>query len=147
MDKITIKVINKGKQSLPIYATPQSAGMDLRADIEEKYILQPLERHLFSTGLHIQLPTGYEAMVRPRSGMALKHGVTVLNTPGCVDADYTGNIGVILVNLSQEPFTIEPGDRIAQLIINPIVQGVFAEVDVLEETERSENGFGHTGNK
>jgi dUTP pyrophosphatase len=145
MNKLTIKVVNKGKQQLPQYSTPQSAGMDLRADIEKSVLLHPMERHLFPTGLHIQLPEGYEAMVRPRSGLALKHGITVLNTPGCVDADYRGNVGVILINLSNQCFEIKPGERIAQLVISPIVQGEWIKVDSLDETERGEGGFGHSG--
>lgn len=147
MKTVTVKVVNKGKQQLPQYATPQSAGMDLRADIEEPYVLVPGERHLFPTGLHIQLPEGYEAQVRPRSGLALKHGITVLNTPGTVDPDFTGNVGVILVNLSKECFVINSGERIAQLVISPIVQCEWNEVDELEDTERGEGGFGHSGVK
>lgn len=145
MEKLQVKVVNKGKQQLPKYATAQSAGMDLRADIEEPVLLNPGEIHLFPTGLHIQLPEGYEAMVRPRSGLALKHGITVLNTPGCVDSDYRGNIGVILINLSDNSFEVAPGERIAQLVISPIVQAEWAEVEELSETERGEGGFGHSG--
>lgn len=147
MKTVNVKVVNKGKQQLPQYATPQSAGMDLRANIEEPFSLQPGERHLFPTGLHIQLPDGYEGMVRPRSGLALKHGITVLNTPGCVDSDYIGDVGVILINLSDKCFTINPGERIAQLVISPIVQATLVEVESLDDTERGDGGFGHTGTK
>ena len=144
---IQVKVINKGKQPLPKYATPQSAGMDLRANIEEAFTLKPLERKLVPTGLFISLPEGYEAQVRPRSGLALKHGITVLNTPGTVDADYRGEVGVVLVNLSNEPFTVEPGERIAQMVIARHENAEFIEVEVLDETERGEGGYGHTGVK
>ena len=142
---IQVKVINKGKQPLPQYATPQSAGMDLRANTEEAFTLKPLERKLFPTGLYISLPEGYEAQVRPRSGLALKHGITVLNTPGTVDADYRGEIGVVLVNLSNEPFTVEPGERIAQMGIAKHEQAEFVVVEELDETERGAGGYGHTG--
>jgi dUTP pyrophosphatase len=144
---IQVKVINKGKQPLPKYATPQSAGMDLRANIEEAFTLKPLERKLVPTGLFISLPEGYEAQVRPRSGLALKHGITVLNTPGTVDADYRGEVGVVLVNLSNEPFTIEPGERIAQMVIAKHEQADFVVVEELDETERGAGGYGHTGVK
>ena len=128
---IQVKVINKGKQPLPKYATPQSAGMDLRANIEEAFTLKPLERKLVPTGLFISLPEGYEAQVRPRSGLALKHDITVLNTPGTVDADYRGEVGVVLVNLSNEPFTVEPGERIAQMVIAKHEQADFVVVEEL----------------
>ncbi len=144
---IQVKVINKGKQPLPQYATPQSAGMDLRANIEEAFTLKPLERKLVATGLFIALPEGYEAQVRPRSGLALKHGITVLNTPGTIDADYRGEIGVVLVNLSNEPFTVEPGERIAQMVIAKHEQADFVVVEELDETERGAGGYGHTGVK
>jgi dUTP pyrophosphatase len=144
---IQVKVINKGKQPLPKYATPQSAGMDLRANIEEAFTLKPLERKLVPTGLFISLPEGYEAQVRPRSGLALKHGITVLNTPGTVDADYRGEVGVVLVNLSNEPFTVEPGERIAQMVIAKHEQANFVVVEELDETERGAGGYGHTGVK
>ena len=144
---IQIKVVNTGRQPLPQYATPQSAGMDLRADITEAVTLKPLERHLFPTGLRISLPEGYEAQVRPRSGLALKHGITVLNTPGTIDADYRGEVGVVLVNVSNEPFTIEPGERIAQMVIAKHEQADFVIVEELDETERGEGGYGHTGTK
>lgn len=144
---IQIKVVNTGRQPLPQYATPQSAGMDLRADTTEAVTLKPLERRLFPTGLRISLPEGYEAQVRPRSGLALKHGITVLNTPGTIDADYRGEIGVVLVNVSNEPFTIEPGERIAQMVIAKHEQADFVVVEELDATERGEGGYGHTGTK
>lgn len=144
---IQVKVINKGKQPLPQYATTQSAGMDLRADIAEAITLKPLERKLVPTGLFIALPENYEAQVRPRSGLALKHGITVLNTPGTIDADYRGEIGVVLVNLSNEPFTIEPGERIAQMVIAKHEQADFVIVEELDKTERGAGGYGHTGVK
>ena len=144
---LKVQVINKGHQPLPQYATAQSAGMDLRANIDEPITLHPLERRLIPTGLHIALPAGYEAQVRPRSGLALKKGITVLNTPGTIDADYRGEIGVILINLSQEDFVIEDGERIAQMVIARHEQGELIAVDVLDETERGEGGFGHTGEK
>lgn len=144
---IKVNVINKGKQPLPQYATPQSAGMDLRANIEEAFTLNPLERKLVPTGLFMALPEGYEAQVRPRSGLALKHGITVLNTPGTIDADYRGEIGVVLVNLSNDPFTVEPGERIAQMVIAKHEQAGFVLVNELDETERGAGGYGHTGVK
>ncbi|MBQ9561690.1 MAG: dUTP diphosphatase [Prevotella sp.] len=144
---IKVNVINKGKQPLPQYATPQSAGMDLRANTEEAFTLKPLERRLVPTGLFMALPEGYEAQVRPRSGLALKHGITVLNTPGTIDADYRGEIGVVLVNLSNEPFTVEPGERIAQMVIAKHEQADFVVVSELDETERGAGGYGHTGVK
>lgn len=142
-----IKVVNKGHQPLPQYATPQSAGMDLRANLDAPVILKPLERRLVPTGLYIALPLGYEAQVRPRSGLALKKGITVLNSPGTIDADYRGEIGVLLINLSQDDFVVNDGERIAQMIIARHEQGEFAEVEVLDETERGEGGYGHTGVK
>ena len=144
---VEIRVVNKGRQPLPAYATKQSAGLDLRADIDEDVILQPLQRQLIPTGLRIALPEGYEAQVRPRSGLALKHGVTVLNTPGTIDADYRGEIGVVLVNLSQDPFTVHPGERVAQVVVARYEQADLVSVDVLDETERGEGGYGHTGVK
>ena len=140
-----VQIINKSNNKLPEYATSQSAGMDLRANIEESIILAPLERKLIPTGLHIALPVGYEAQVRPRSGLALKHGITVLNTPGTIDADYRGDIGVILINLSNEPFEIKPGERIAQLVIAKYEQISWEQVEILDETERGVGGYGHTG--
>lgn len=144
---IEVKVVNKGHQPLPTYATQQSAGMDLRANLDTPVVLRPLERKLISTGLHIALPEGYEAQVRPRSGLALKKGITVLNTPGTIDADYRGEIGVILVNLSQEDFTVNDGERIAQMVIARHETAHFTAVDMLDESERGEGGFGHTGTK
>lgn len=144
---LKIQVINKGHQPLPQYATLQSAGMDLRANLEEPIILRPLERRLIPTGLHIALPAGYEAQVRPRSGLALKKGITVLNSPGTIDADYRGEVGVLLINLSQEDFVVNDGERIAQMVIARHEQGEFEAVEVLDETERGEGGYGHTGVK
>ena len=144
---IKIKVVNRGHQQLPAYATPQSAGMDLRANLDAPITLHPMERRLIPTGLHIALPEGYEAQVRPRSGLALKHGLTVLNTPGTIDADYRGEIGVVLINLSQEDFIINDGERIAQMVIARHEQGDFVVVEELDETERGEGGYGHTGVK
>lgn len=144
---IKIKVVNSGNQPLPQYETPQSAGMDLRANIENPILLQPLDRKLIPTGLHIALPEGYEAQIRPRSGLALKKGITCLNTPGTIDADYRGDVGVILVNLSNEEFVVQPGERIAQMIINKVERCKFEIVESLDETERGEGGFGHTGTK
>lgn len=142
-----IKVVNKGHQPLPTYATPQSAGMDLRANLDAPVTLPPMERRLIPTGLHIALPEGYEAQVRPRSGLALKKGITVLNAPGTVDADYRGEVGVLLINLSAEDFVVNDGERIAQMVIARHEQGTFLQVDVLDETERGEGGYGHTGVK
>ncbi len=142
-----INILNKGHQPLPAYATEQSAGMDLRANISEPIVLKPLERRLIGTGLHIALPAGYEAQVRPRSGLALKHGITVLNAPGTIDADYRGEIGVVLINLSADDFTINDGERIAQLVIARYEQAELMAVDALDETERGEGGYGHTGVK
>lgn len=144
---VQIKVVNKGKQPLPTYATAQSAGMDLRANIDSPVTLKPMERRLVPTGLHIALPEGYEAQVRPRSGLALKHGITVLNTPGTVDADYRGEIKVLLINFSNEEFVINAGERIAQMVIARYEQAQFEEVEVLDETERGAGGYGHTGVK
>lgn len=144
---VQIKVVNKGKQPLPTYATAQSAGMDLRANIDSPVTLKPMERRLVPTGLHIALPEGYEAQVRPRSGLALKHGITVLNTPGTVDADYRGEIKVLLINFSNEEFVINAGERIAQMVIARHEQAQFEEVEVLDETERGAGGYGHTGVK
>ena len=142
-----VQVVNKGHQPLPAYATVQSAGMDLRANIDEPIVSKPLERRLIPTGLHIALPAGYEAQVRPRSGLALKKGITVLNSPGTIDADYRGEVGVLLINLSQEDFVVNDGERIAQMVIARHEQAEFVEVDVLNETERGEGGYGHTGVK
>ncbi|MBO5182742.1 MAG: dUTP diphosphatase [Paraprevotella sp.] len=140
-----IRVINKSHHPLPAYATPQSAGMDLRANLEAPVVLQPLERRLIPTGLYIALPAGTEAQVRPRSGLALKKGLTLLNTPGTIDADYRGEIGVILINLSDVPVQIEDGERIAQMVVARYEQAGWEPVDVLDETERGTGGFGHSG--
>lgn len=144
---LTIKVINKCSQELPRYATNQSAGMDLRANLESTITLHPMERRLIPTGLHIALPEGFEAQVRPRSGLALKHGITVLNTPGTIDADYRGEIMVLLINLSDKDFVINSGERIAQMVIARHEQGELIEVETLDETERGSGGYGHTGVK
>lgn len=143
-----IRIYNKSKNPLPAYASANAAGMDLRADLAEPVVLQPLERRLIPTGLFIELPEDCEAQVRPRSGLALKHGITVLNTPGTIDADYRGEVGVILINLSNEPFTVNPGERIAQMVIAKFQQEQICEVDDLDDlsvTERGAGGFGHSG--
>ncbi len=142
---VKIEVINKGRHPLPEYATAQSAGMDLRANISESIILQPLERRLIPTGLYIALPKGCEAQVRPRSGLALKHGITVLNSPGTIDSDYRGEVMVLLVNLSQEAFTVNDGERIAQMVVARHEQAELVSVDTLDDTERGAGGYGHTG--
>lgn len=144
---VKIRIINRGRQSLPTYATPQSAGMDLRANIDQPITLRPMERRIIPTGLHIALPEGYEAQVRPRSGLALKHGITVLNSPGTIDADYRGEIGVLLINLSDKEFVVADGERIAQMVIARHEQGEFEVVEELDQTERGEGGYGHTGVK
>lgn len=143
-----IRIYNKSTNPLPAYASVNAAGMDLRADLSEPVVLQPLERKLIPTGLYIELPADCEAQVRPRSGLALKHGVTVLNSPGTIDADYRGEVGVILVNLSNEPFTVNPGERIAQMVVAKFQQEELVEVAKLEDlsdTERGAGGFGHSG--
>ncbi len=142
---IKINIVNKGKQALPQYATNQSAGMDLRANLDAPIVLKPGERVLIPTGLFIALPKGYEAQVRPRSGLAFKHGVTVANAPGTIDADYRGEIGVILINLGQEDFIVGNGERIAQMVIAKCEQISWSLVETLDETERGVGGFGHTG--
>ena len=142
-----VQVINRSHHALPQYATASSAGMDLRANLQEPIELWPMQRCLVPTGLFLSLPPGFEAQVRPRSGLALKRGITVLNTPGTLDADYRGEVGVILINLSQEPFTINDGERIAQMVIARHEQAVWEEVEVLDETERGAGGFGHSGVK
>ena len=142
-----IKVVNKSKHPLPHYATTQSAGMDLRANLDEPIILKPLDRTLVKTGIFMELPVGYEAQVRPRSGLAFKKGITVLNTPGTIDADYRGEVGVILVNLSNEDFVVEDGERVAQMVITKHEQPSWEEVEELIETERGVGGFGSTGLK
>ena len=140
-----IRIINRGSQQLPAYATPQSAGMDLRANIEDPITLRPLARRVVPTGLYIALPEGYEAQVRPRSGLALKHGITVLNSPGTIDSDYRGEIGVLLINLSDTPFVINAGERIAQMVVARHEQAELIEVEELDDTERGAGGYGHTG--
>ena len=140
-----VKIVNKSNHELPSYSTPLAAGMDLRANLEKKIFLKPLERAIVKTGLFIQLPIGYEAQVRPRSGLAFKKGVTVLNSPGTIDADYRGEIGVILINLSSDEFIINDGERVAQLVIAAHNQVRWAEVSVLDESKRGEGGFGSTG--
>lgn len=145
-DNVKIKVVNKGSQPLPKYETKNSAGMDLRANITDGIVIRPLDRALIPTGLYIALPEGYEAQIRPRSGLALKKGITCLNTPGTIDADYRGEIGVILANISNEDFVVNPGDRIAQMVINKVEHAELELVEELDETERGEGGFGHTGN-
>ena len=142
-----VLVINKSNNELPAYETIGSAGLDIRAFIEESITLKPLERKLVKTGLFLEIPLGYEAQVRPRSGFALKNGVTVLNSPGTIDSDYRGEIGVILINLSQENVEIHSGDRIAQLVFASLEQAVWTEVETISETERGEGGFGSTGKK
>ena len=142
-----VQIINKSKHALPQYATSSSAGMDLRANLDNPIVLKPLQRCLVPTGLYIALPEGFEAQIRPRSGLALKKGITVLNTPGTIDADYRGEIGVIVINLSAEDFIIEDGERIAQMVIARYEQAEWQEVEVLEDTERGAGGFGHTGVK
>lgn len=146
-NQLKVKVINKSKHELPAYSTPQSAGMDLRANIDESLTLHPMERKLITTGIYMALPIGYEAQIRPRSGLALKHGITVLNTPGTVDADYRGEVMVLLVNLSQEDFIVNDGERIAQIVIAKHEQADFVEVTELDETDRGDGGYGHTGVK
>ena len=144
---LNVKVINKGHQPLPAYATSQSAGMDLRANIDESIVLHPMERRLVPTGLHIALPQGFEAQIRPRSGLALKHGITVLNTPGTIDADYRGELMVLLINFSDTDFVINDGERIAQMVVARHEQIEFHLVDELDDTERGAGGYGHTGVK
>ena len=144
---IQVKIVNEGKQQLPQYATAGSAGMDLRADIDKPIVLKPLERKLIPTGLKIALPVDYEAQIRPRSGLAIKYGVTVLNSPGTIDADYRGEICVILVNLSNVDFVVNPSERIAQMVVAKHEQVDFQIVETLDETERGDGGFGHTGKK
>ena len=145
MDKLVVKIINRSKNPIPSYATEGSSGMDLRADIEDNFTIQPMERRLVPTGLFIELPFGYEAQVRPRSGLAIKQGITCLNSPGTVDADYRGELKVVLINLSNEPQTIHKGDRIAQMVFQKVEIVTLTQVDELNSTVRGEGGFGHTG--
>jgi dUTP pyrophosphatase len=142
-----VKIVNRSKHALPAYETKASAGMDLRANIDAPVVLEPLGRALIPTGLFIALPEGYEAQIRPRSGLAAKHGISVLNSPGTIDADYRGEIKVILVNLSNEPFSIEDGERVCQMVVAKHEHVAWECVEVLDETERGEGGFGHTGKK
>lgn len=144
---LNVQIINKSKHPLPAYATSLSAGMDIRANLTEPITLAPMQRCLVPTGLYIALPAGYEAQIRPRSGLALKKGITVLNSPGTIDADYRGEIRIILVNLSNEPFVVEDGERIAQMVIARHEQAAWLQVEQLDETERGAGGFGHTGEK
>lgn len=149
MGKLNVKIINKSNNQLPSYATEGSAGMDLKAFITEEeggmYVILPGDRKLIPTGIHIQLPESYEAQIRPRSGLALKHGITIVNTPGTIDSDYTGEIGVILINHGSTNFIIHTGDRIAQMVINKYEKVEWIETDKLDDTERGDGGFGHTG--
>lgn len=147
MLKMKIKIVNRSKHQLPAYETEASAGMDLRANLSKDIILKPLERYLVPTGLFIELPVGYEAQIRPRSGLAVKHGISLLNTPGTIDADYRGEIKIILVNLSNEDFVVKDGERIAQMIISKVEKARWIEVEELQETQRGAGGFGHTGTK
>ena len=140
-----VKIVNKSPFKLPEYATIHSAGMDMRANLNESIIIQPLQRLMVPTGVHIQLPDGFEAQIRPRSGLAAKHGIGIVNSPGTIDADYRGEIKIILVNLSNEPFTLNPGERVAQMVIARYEKAVWKECDSLEESERGEGGFGSTG--
>lgn len=145
MEQVVVKIINRSVNALPRYETSQAAGMDIRCSLSEPITLAPMERRLIPTGLYMELPVGYEAQIRPRSGLALKRGLTVLNAPGTIDADYRGEIGVILINLSTEPQTIEPGERICQMVIARCEQAAMQQVTVIGETERGAGGFGHTG--
>ncbi|MGN0223633.1 MAG: dUTP diphosphatase [Muribaculaceae bacterium] len=144
---MTVKVINSSANELPQYATELSAGMDVRANLAEPIVLQPMQRVLVPTGLRVELPAGYEMQLRPRSGLALRHGITLLNSPGTIDADYRGEIGVIMVNLSSEPFTINPGERICQAVVAPYTRVAWQQASELSDTDRGEGGFGHTGKK
>ena len=147
MGKIKVSIINQSPNPLPEYATQGSAGMDIRAHLNAPVYLNPLERKLIGTGLFIELPKGYEGQVRPRSGLAIKYGLTCLNSPGTIDADYRGEVKVILINLSQEIQVVQPGDRIAQLVIHEVQRAKWKQVEIIEETERNDGGFGHTGKK
>jgi dUTP pyrophosphatase len=145
IETLPVRIVNKGRHPLPQYATDQSAGLDLRANLDTPLVLAPGQRALIPTGLHLELPEGTEAQVRPRSGLAFKHGVTVLNTPGTIDADYRGEVGVLLINHGHEPFTVNDGERIAQLVVARYIRVSFAEVPDLRASERGAGGFGHTG--
>ena len=143
--EVKVKIVNRSRHKLPEYGTEHAAGMDIRANLDEPVVLKPMQRVLIPTGLYIELPEGYEAQIRPRSGLALKKGIGILNSPGTIDADYRGEVCIILVNLSSETFVIEDGERIAQMVIAKHEQPVWQEVEVLDETERGAGGFGHTG--
>lgn len=145
MDRLKVKIINKSGNPLPSYETPSAAGMDVRACTREPITVQPMQRVLVPTGLRVQLPQGYEMQIRPRSGMALKHGITLANTPGTIDSDYRGEIGIIVINLSDQPYVINDGDRICQMVIKQYSHVEWEEVDSIDETVRGEGGFGHTG--
>lgn len=145
MDRVTVEIINSSGNALPAYETTGSAGMDLRAAIDEPVVIGPLQRAMIPTGLRIALPEGYECQIRPRSGLAAKHGVTVLNSPGTIDADYRGEIKVILVNLSDVPFTVNPGERVCQMVVARYSRVEWVQVETLDVTERGSGGFGHTG--
>ena len=145
MSEVRIKIVNRSGNPLPAYATAGSAGMDIKSFLEHPIVLKPMERCLVPTGLHVELPQGYEAQIRPRSGLAIKQGITCLNTPGTIDSDYRGEIKVILINLSGEMQTIQPGERIAQMIVQQVEKAVWVESESLQETLRNEGGFGHTG--
>lgn len=147
MDKVTLKIINRSNNEPPAYATEGSSGMDLRANLPEPVVLNSLERKMIPTGIFLEIPVGYEVQVRPRSGMAWKHGMTCLNSPGTVDSDYRGELKVILVNISNEPHTIHHGDRIAQMVVSSVALATLNEVEILESSERGEGGFGHSGMK
>lgn len=147
MSQINVKIINRSHHQLPSYSTSGSAGMDVRAFLKHPIVLQPLERVLVPTGLYIQLPEGFECQIRPRSGLALKHGITIANAPGTVDSDYRGEIGIIVINLSKEPFVINDGERICQMVITRHEHVIWEESSDIDETERGEGGFGHTGRK
>ena len=144
-EKITVKIVNKGGQQLPVYETFEAAGMDVRADISEPLTLGPLQRALIPTGLRVQLPAGLQIEMRPRSGLALKHGISLVNTPGTIDADYRGEIGAIMINLSDTPYTIQPGERICQMVVTPYLHVTWEEVARIDETVRGDGAFGHTG--
>lgn len=147
MNDVKVKIVNHSGNDLPAYATPMSAGMDLRAWLDEPIVINPMQRLLIPTGVHIELPAGYECQLRPRSGLAIKHGITLVNTPGTIDADYRGEIKVILINLGEAPFTIANGERICQMVVAPYSRVEWIESDSLEQTERGAGGFGHTGVK
>lgn len=144
---VVVKITNSSANPLPEYATAQSAGLDVRANLSEALTLMPMQRALVPTGLRVAIPEGYEIQLRPRSGLALKHGITLVNTPGTIDADYRGEIGVIMINLSDSPFVINPGERICQMVIAPVTRLTWQAVDSLDETQRGEGGFGHTGTR